>query len=57
MDMHTVGHSVGFFDVATVKMFSSVNKMILTSLGEYFSATLLTAAWEFASVSFLHGDF
>jgi len=33
-DMHTVGHSGGFFDVVTVNVFSSVNKMMLTSISE-----------------------
>jgi len=36
MDMRTVGQSVGFIDVATVNVFSSVNEMILTQLREYF---------------------
>jgi len=31
----------GFFGVATVDMFSSVNKLMLTSFDEYFSATVL----------------
>jgi len=30
-----------FFGVVTASMFSSVNKLLLTSLGEYFSATVL----------------
>jgi len=40
MDVHTVGDRV-FFGVATVNMFLLANKIMLTSLDEYFSATVL----------------
>jgi len=45
---------------ATVNMFSSVNQMMLTSLGEYFSTTVLNF-WVFHRSSLhsapVHGDF
>ena len=33
-----------FFDAATANIFSSVNKMMLTSLGKYFSADVLNVS-------------
>jgi len=36
---YIVSDYVAFFGVATVNFFFTVNKMMLTSLGEYFSAT------------------
>jgi len=37
--MRIARHSV-FFSVVTINMFSFVNKMMLISLGEYFSAVV-----------------
>jgi len=36
MDIHTVGHSAGFFNLVTVNTFLSVKKMMLMTLGECF---------------------
>jgi len=36
IDVRTVGLSAGVFGVLTVNIFSSVNKMMLTSLAECF---------------------
>ena len=46
----------GFFCVVAVNIFSSVNKMVLTSLGEYFSNCFewLSVAWKFDSLSALY---
>ena len=50
--MGTYGRSIcGFFDVATVNNFSSVNKMMLKSLEQYFSTTVSTDGILFASLS------
>ena len=54
--MRLVGHSVDFScDHCRLNMFSSVNKKMLASVGEYFSATFfewlsLSLLWEFASL-------
>jgi len=51
LQLRTVGDSSGFskFDVTAVTIFSSVNKIVLTSLDEHYSATV-SNGWD------LHGS-
>ena len=53
MHVHTVGHSAVFFGVTTVNVFSSVNKMMLMSLDDYFSA-MVSNSWVCIAVRSLH---